>query len=65
MKILHVTDTHGAMKSPVGRKDIYYLSFLNKLRELGDIIKIQNIDIVLHTGDLCIRSVCRSCIGRV
>lgn len=52
MKILHVTDTHGTMKSPIGRKDIYYLSFLNKLRELGDVIKIHDIDIVLHTGDL-------------
>ena len=28
MKILHVTDSHGTVKGPESRKDIYYVSFL-------------------------------------
>lgn len=52
MKILHVTDSHGTVKGPESRKDIYYVSFLQKLYELGIIIKQQKIDMVIHTGDL-------------
>lgn len=52
MKILHITDSHGTVKSPEGRKDIYYVSFLKKFYELGYVIKKHNIDMVIHTGDL-------------
>jgi len=52
MKILHVTDSHGTMKSPESRKDIYYIAFLRKLYELGLVVKKENINVVVHTGDL-------------
>lgn len=52
MKILHITDSHGTVKSPESRKDIYYVSFLKKLYEIGYVVKKHNIDMVIHTGDL-------------
>lgn len=52
MKILHITDSHGTVKGPESRKDIYYITFLKKLYELGLIIKKYNINMVIHTGDL-------------
>ena len=52
MKILHITDSHGTVKGPESRKDIYYITFLRKLYELGYVIKKEKIDIVVHTGDL-------------
>lgn len=52
MKILHITDSHGTVKSPEGRKDIYYITFLKKLYELGFVCKQCGINMVIHTGDL-------------
>ena len=52
MKILHITDSHGTVKGPESRKDIYYIAFLKKLYELGYVIRQQQIDFVVHTGDL-------------
>lgn len=52
MKVLHITDSHGTVKSPQGRKDIYYVAFLRKLYELGYVIRKENIKAVIHTGDL-------------
>lgn len=52
MKILHITDSHGTVKGPESRKDVYYITFLKKLYELGFIVKKLNIDMVVHTGDL-------------
>lgn len=52
MKILHITDSHGTVKGPESRRDIYYVTFLKKLYELGIIIKRNKIDMVIHTGDL-------------
>ena len=52
MKILHITDSHGTVKGPESRTDIYYITFLKKLYELGYVIKHQGIDMVIHTGDL-------------
>ena len=52
MKILHITDSHGTVKGPENRKDIYYISFLRKFYELGLVIKKMGIDMVVHTGDL-------------
>lgn len=52
MKILHVTDSHGTVKGPESRKDVYYITFLKKLYELGYIIRQQKIDMIIHTGDL-------------
>lgn len=52
MKILHITDSHGTVKSPESRNDLYYLTFLRKLKELEYIIKGNGINIVIHTGDL-------------
>ena len=28
MKILHITDSHGTVKGPESRRDVYYISFL-------------------------------------
>lgn len=52
MKILHITDSHATIKAPSARTDIYYISFLKKLYEIGYIVKHSNIDLVIHTGDL-------------
>jgi exonuclease SbcC len=52
MKILHITDSHGTAKGPESRKDIYYITFLKKLYELGFIVKKMNVDMIIHTGDL-------------
>lgn len=52
MKILHITDSHGTVKSPESRNDLYYLTFLRKLKELEYIIKGNDIEMVIHTGDL-------------
>ena len=52
MKILHITDSHGTVKSPEGRTDIYYLSFLKKMYELKYVIQKNDIKLIIHTGDL-------------
>lgn len=52
MKILHITDSHGAVKTPNGRTDDYEVAFLTKLAELKYVIEMNNIDMILHTGDL-------------
>ena len=52
MKILHITDSHGTVKGPESRRDIYYVTFLKKMYELGYVIKKHGIDMVIHTGDL-------------
>jgi exonuclease SbcC len=52
MKILHITDSHGTVKAPESRTDIYYLAFLRKLYELKYVIKQNDIKLVIHTGDL-------------
>ncbi len=52
MRILHITDSHGTAKGPESRKDIYYITFLKKLYELGFVCKKMNVDMVVHTGDL-------------
>lgn len=52
MKILHITDSHGTVKGPESRKDVYYITFLKKLYELGFVVKKMGVDVVVHTGDL-------------
>lgn len=52
MKILHITDSHGTVKSPESRTDVYYLSFLKKMYELKYVIQQQDIKLIIHTGDL-------------
>ena len=52
MKILHITDSHGTVKSPESRTDLFYLTFLRKLAEITYAVKLHKIDMVIHTGDL-------------
>lgn len=52
MKILHITDSHGTAKGPESRKDVYYITFLKKLYELGFVVKQLHVDMIIHTGDL-------------
>jgi exonuclease SbcC len=52
MKILHITDSHGTVKSPESRTDVYYLSFLKKMYELKYVIQQHDIKLIIHTGDL-------------
>ena len=52
MKILHITDSHGTVKSPESRTDVYYLSFLKKMYELKYVIAKEKINLIIHTGDL-------------
>lgn len=52
MRILHITDSHGTVKSPESRTDVYYITFLRKIYELSYVVKTANIDMIIHTGDL-------------
>ncbi len=52
MRILHITDSHGTVKSPEGRRDVYYTTFLKKLFEVSFVCKRLKVDFVIHTGDL-------------
>lgn len=52
MRFLHITDTHVTAKNPSSRLDVYYVSVLRKFSELGAIIQRDEVDAVIHTGDL-------------
>lgn len=52
MKILYFTDTHIRGTNPKNRKDDFVLTLENKLHEIVDIINNDNINYVIHGGDL-------------
>lgn len=52
MRLLYFTDTHIRGTSPKNRKDDFVLTLEKKFYEILDIIKENDIDFVLHGGDL-------------
>ena len=52
MKILFATDPHIRGNNPVSRIDNYSESLRNKHNEIGQIIKNDSIDVVIHGGDI-------------
>ncbi|AIY85361.1 calcineurin-like phosphoesterase family protein (plasmid) [Clostridium baratii str. Sullivan] len=52
MRILYITDTHLTAKNPASRLDVYETVTYDKLNEIGEIIKKNNVDLVLHGGDM-------------
>lgn len=52
MKILFFTDTHLRGTNPKNRKDDFVTALENKLNEIIDIIDSEDIDYVIHGGDL-------------
>ncbi|MDO5028333.1 MAG: metallophosphoesterase family protein [Bacillota bacterium] len=52
MKLLFFTDTHIRPSNPISRLDNYYESVLKKLEEIRDYANSNNIDYVIHGGDL-------------
>lgn len=52
MKLLYLTDTHIRGTSPKNRLDDYCETLKEKLKEISNIVKEENIDFVLHGGDL-------------
>jgi len=52
LKLLFFTDTHIRGTTPKNRKDIFVDTIEQKLLEIIDIIKKNNVDFVLHGGDL-------------
>lgn len=52
MKILYFTDTHIRGNNPKNRKDDYQETLKNKLMEVVNISIEENVDFVLHGGDL-------------
>ena len=52
MKLLVVNDTHIRGTTPSRRVDNFKETLLNKLKEIKQISEEENIDIVLHSGDL-------------
>ena len=52
MKLLYFTDTHIRGTNPKNRKDSFIDTVENKLIEIINIIEKDNIDFVLHGGDL-------------
>lgn len=51
MKILYLTDSHIRANNPSSRKDNFYEAMLKKLRWIGEHIRDNNVDIVIHGGD--------------
>lgn len=52
LKILFFTDTHIRGTNPKNRKDDFLVTLENKFREITEIIKLKDIDFVIHGGDL-------------
>lgn len=52
LKLLFFTDTHIRGTTPKNRKDIFVDTIEQKLIEINHIIKENNVDFVLHGGDL-------------
>ncbi|MEJ8751212.1 metallophosphoesterase [Lagierella sp. ICN-221743] len=52
MKFLFFTDTHIRASNPSSRKDDYIESLKLKFKEVGEIAKENNVDYILHGGDL-------------
>lgn len=52
LKLLFITDTHIRGTTPKNRKDVFVDTIEQKLIEITHIIKNNNIDFVLHGGDL-------------
>lgn len=52
MKFLFMTDTHIKPENPKSRIDSYPEALKRKFNEVGEIIKEENIDYLLHGGDL-------------
>lgn len=52
MKILHLTDSHLTAKTPNSREDVYYHALLRKFEDLTAIIHENDVDFVIHTGDV-------------
>lgn len=52
MKFLFFTDTHIRASNPSSRKDNFIETLKNKFLEVGKIIEEENVDIILHGGDL-------------
>lgn len=52
LKLLFFTDTHIRGTTPKNRKDVFVDTIEQKLIEITDIIKKNDIDFVLHGGDL-------------
>lgn len=52
MKILYLTDTHIRGTSPKNRKDDFVQTLENKITEIIKIIEEQNVDFLIHGGDL-------------
>ena len=51
-KLYFVGDVHLQEQSPISRKDSYPTSILNKLQEIGKLVKENNIDAVIFSGDI-------------
>lgn len=52
MKFLYFTDSHIRTKNPINRKDDFVQTLRDKFTELSSIIKENQVDFVLHGGDL-------------
>lgn len=52
MKILYLTDTHIRGTNPTNRKDDFTESLENKFKEIVSLVFHENIDFVIHGGDL-------------
>lgn len=53
-EILIFTDTHIRASNPSSRKDDYLESLKLKFEEVGEIANNNNVDYILHGGDLLI-----------
>lgn len=52
MKFLYFTDPHLTAKAPSSRKDIYYKTSFEKMKEVGEIASAENVDLIFCGGDL-------------
>ena len=59
-KIYFVGDVHLQEQSPISRKDSYPTSILNKLTEIGNLVRENNIEAVIFSGDISSCILCNS-----
>ena len=52
MRFLFFTDTHIRGTNPQNRKDNFYNTLQLKIREVFDIARQNDVDIILHGGDI-------------
>jgi DNA repair exonuclease SbcCD nuclease subunit len=52
MKFLYITDSHGKVRGPSSRTDLYPETVLRKFTEIGEVARKEKVAAIFHGGDL-------------